>query len=168
MLTSILTVIFPTLIGGGSQLVTNYLHPNWLGYYNNLKKPKLNPPNSIFGPVWTVLYLFMGFSLLLISNNDKVDNFIKLITISIFILQLFLNFIWSIFFFGKKELLIAFYDILVLDLSVSVLLILLFKFFSLTSAMLIFPYLCWISFATYLNFMVYYLNRDVKENVKKN
>lgn len=125
-------------------------------WYSHLNKPFFNPPNWIFGPVWTILYLLMGISLYLVWNkglkNMNVNKAIK-----IFLLQLVLNFLWSLVFFGLHLPLAAFLTIIALWISIFYTM-LLFKKISKSAYLLLYPYIVWVSFASILNFFVAILN----------
>jgi translocator protein len=123
-------------------------------WYVTLNKPFFNPPHWLFGPVWITLYLLMGISLYLIWNNDGKDSKSALIVFSI---QLGLNTLWSLLFFGLKNPLLAFIEIILLWLFI-VLTILFFYQKSKTASFLLIPYLLWVSFASVLNFSIFYLN----------
>ncbi len=125
-------------------------------WYKTILKPALNPPSWIFGPVWTTLYALMGAALFLIWRKgfEKKEHRRALI---LFGFQLFLNAIWSIIFFGLHSPFWALVDILALWFSILATLILFFKI-SRAATYLLIPYLAWVSFATYLNFMIWMLN----------
>lgn len=127
---------------------------NW---YPFLNKPWFNPPNWIFGPVWSLLYLLMAISLYLIWKKGLFTK--KKITTAgaIFFVQLFLNFLWSIIFFGLKNPLLALADIVVLWTAIF---ITIKHFYRLdkTAAYLLIPYLLWVSFAIILNLSIVFLN----------
>ena len=120
------------------------------GWYKDLNKPSFNPPNYLFGPVWTVLYILMGVALYFIwtSNNKTALIF--------FIAQLVLNFAWSFLFFQLKNPLIAFIEILIL-LVVIIATVITARNSVVTY--LFIPYILWVSFATILNASIYWLNR---------
>jgi translocator protein len=120
-----------------------------------LNKPSLNPPNYIFAPVWTILYTLMGISLYIVLKKAKEADKFKLV--GIFILQLILNFFWSIIFFKLHHLGIALIEILMMWASIVAMLILFYKTSKLASLMNI-PYLLWVSFATILNYSICILN----------
>jgi benzodiazapine receptor len=124
------------------------------GWYSRQKKPGFNPPNWIFGPVWTLLYLLMGISLYLVLISGKGTT----LAIIIFSIQLFLNLIWSAIFFGMKKPFFAFIEIIFLWLSILIN-ILVFYGISKASSYLLIPYLLWVSFAAILNFSIWRLNR---------
>ncbi|MBI3036152.1 tryptophan-rich sensory protein [Candidatus Woesearchaeota archaeon] len=127
-------------------------------WYATLQKPSFNPPGWVFGPVWTLLYLLMGISFYLIWN--KSDNFRKKgakVAASAFGIQLALNVLWSLLFFGLKSPIAAFVCIVALWLAVLVT-IMKFNRISKAAAMLLMPYLLWVSFAALLNFSIVLLN----------
>lgn len=124
---------------------------NW---YLTLNKPSFNPPNWIFGPVWTILYLLMGISLYLIWKNY---NKISRTAIILFSIQLTLNLLWTILFFGLKNVLFAFIEIIILWIFILLTIITFYKQ-SKTAAFLLIPYIVWVSFAAILNFSILYLN----------
>ncbi len=127
--------------------------PTW---YAALNKPALNPPNWIFGPVWTVLYLMMGISLFIIWKEGLKNKIIKSAFI-IFMIQLILNTIWSIVFFGMQS---PAGGLLIIILLWIMILVTILKFMKISrvAGILLIPYLLWVSFATYLNYSIFKLN----------
>ncbi|MDT2828993.1 tryptophan-rich sensory protein [Enterococcus viikkiensis] len=123
--------------------------------YAQLNKPPLAPPGSIVGIVWAVLYALIGLSLFLIIDSKERRK--KTYAFSLFGIQLVLNFIWSIIFFGGTHFWIASFISLLLLISI-VLSIREFRFFSNVAMMCFIPYLLWIIFATYLSFGLAILN----------
>lgn len=129
-------------------------------WYKNLKKPKFQPPSWIFGPVWTVLYIFMFLALFLIiiENNLQTSN-LKIICVTLFLLQLILNFSWTPVFFVRKNLKGAFLLCIFLAFAVALTTFTFFYAFAI-SGLLMLPYLIWSIFATYLSGAIWLLNRD--------
>lgn len=121
--------------------------------YQELNKPFLSPPGYVFPIVWTVLYTLMGVSLYLVSeeSGDKKKSYI------IYIVQLILNSLWTLFYFGLDMKLFAFFILIGLIISV-ILMILEFRKLNKTAAYLQIPYLIWLIFAGYLNLSTYLLN----------
>lgn len=120
-------------------------------WYPTLTKPFFNPPNWIFGPVWTTLYFLMGVSLYLVWKKKKTE-------LKWFWIQLILNSLWSVTFFGLKNLIAAF--IIIISLWISIFLTIdAFTKINKTSAYLLYPYLAWVSFALILNLSIVILNR---------
>ncbi|MBI3070147.1 MAG: tryptophan-rich sensory protein [Candidatus Levybacteria bacterium] len=126
--------------------------PTW---YATLNKPILSPPNWVFGPVWTTLYIMMGVALYLVwTSKSKV----KQNALNLFFVQLGLNALWSIIFFGLHSPFLALLAIVALWLLI-VLTMRAFFGINKTSGWLLVPYLAWVSFATYLNYSIWALNR---------
>jgi len=121
------------------------------GWYATLQKPSFSPPNFLFAPVWTTLYILMGISLALILNKKNKTAII------FFVVQLVLNSLWSILFFGLKSPKLAFVEIIFLWLAI---LITILKFFKISklAGWLFVPYLLWVSFASFLNLTIVKLN----------
>jgi translocator protein len=126
-------------------------------WYQTLNKPFFSPPNYVFGPIWTTLYALMGISIFLILEK-KIKSKQKNNLIYLFSLQLFLNFLWSIIFFGLHLPLLAFLEIVLLWGSI---LILIIKFWKVSkpASYLLMPYLLWVSIASVLNAAIVILNR---------
>jgi tryptophan-rich sensory protein len=133
-----------------------FTSPAIKGWYSNLNKPSFNPPNWIFGPVWTALYLLMGISLFLVWKKYNGDSNIK-IALTIFFFQLVLNTLWSIMFFGLRNPVAGFIVIVVLWIAILLTIISFYKY-SITASMLLIPYILWVSFATVLNYYLWKLN----------
>lgn len=125
-------------------------------WYSNLIKPAFTPPAAIFSPVWIFLYATLLVSLILFSVKPAYEN--KLSGYLCFVTQMLLNLIWSPVFFYFKNIGLAFIIIILLDIFV-ILTIKRFFTVSKTAAVILFPYLIWISFATYLNTGFFILNR---------
>ena len=134
--------------------------PTW---YAGLVKPALNPPAWVFGPAWTTLYALMGISLFLVwkQHSNILENVRMLRTwrigVAAFFVQLFLNTIWSIIFFGLQSPGWALVDIVLLWLAI-VWTIAVFYKISKPAAYLLVPHLLWVSFALYLNYSILVLN----------
>jgi translocator protein len=125
-------------------------------WYLTLNKPFFNPPGWLFGPVWVILYFLMGISLYIIWDKGIKSSKSK-IALSVFGLQLILNSLWSILFFGLKSPLLAFIEIIFLWITI-ILTIICFNRISKSASYLLIPYILWVSFAAILNFSIYYLN----------
>jgi benzodiazapine receptor len=124
-------------------------------WYTALSKPSWNPPNWLFGPVWSVLYLLMAISVWLVWKKEGFQA--AFIPLSIFLLQLILNAAWSWLFFGLHELGIAFIEIMVLWLSILVCIIMFWRMVPISGILLV-PYLLWVTFASILNYTLWQLN----------
>ncbi len=126
------------------------------GWYATLQKPSFNPPAWLFAPAWTILYLLMGISLFLVWQKGWEKKEIKQ-AITIFAVQLTLNSLWSILFFGFRQPLWALAEIVTLWLFI-LLTILKFKKINPAAGLLLVPYLIWVSFAALLNYFIFLLN----------
>ncbi|MGZ3902653.1 MAG: TspO/MBR family protein [Bacteroidia bacterium] len=126
------------------------------GWYLTLNKPFFNPPNYLFGPVWTLLYILMGISLYLIIKAPKSIEKPK--AYILFFIQLMLNFFWSFIFFLFQSPLYASIEIIVLWLFI-ISMIIQFTKISKVAAWINIPYLAWVSFATCLSVSIYLLNK---------
>lgn len=149
----IASIVISFAAGAIGNLVTIPNIPTW---YAALEKPLLNPPNFVFGPVWSVLYLLMAISLYLVWTN-KASGSKKRVAYAAFITQLVLNTVWSLVFFGlhSPELGIL---VIMLLIGAIVATIVTFRRFSKPAAYLLLPYLLWVCFAAYLTIGVAILN----------
>ena len=129
---------------------------NITSWYIDLNKPLLNPPNWVFGPVWITLYFLMGIALFLVWNKGLQSRFNRN-AIILFMVQLLLNSLWSIVFFGLHQLLFSIFVIVLLWLLIFINIVQ-FGRISKTAAYLLVPYILWVSFASYLNIAIYILN----------
>ena len=145
-------ILICLLIGAIGGIATASGVTTW---YTTLNKPFFNPPNYLFGPVWTLLYLLMGISIYLVITNSESKQRKK--AVFIFILQLFLNFWWSFIFFKFQCVGIALIEIIIMWTSI-LYMIIVFRKVNKPAAYLQIPYLMWVSFATILNASIYYLN----------
>lgn len=147
-----IAVLLPLAVGGVSGLLTSSGVSSW---YTTLEKPLLNPPSFVFGPVWTILYIMMGISLYLVWNNRNSHD--KQFLFKLFGFQITLNFLWSIFFFGLENPILAFIDIVLLWCFILANIIYFYKVSKLAGWLLV-PYILWVSFASYLNLSIVLLN----------
>ncbi|MBU0580517.1 MAG: tryptophan-rich sensory protein [Candidatus Margulisbacteria bacterium] len=136
------------------SLFTSAAIPAW---YVTLNKASFNPPNWLFAPVWTILYLMMGIAMgLIISTKIKEKDLTKNIYF-LFIAQLVLNMLWSIIFFGFKLPMVAFVEILILW-GFILATIRVFGRVNIIAAYMLIPYAFWVTFASILNFYIVILN----------
>ena len=136
------------------SLFTREAVTNW---YANLNKPIFTPPNWLFGPVWTILYLLMAISAFIVWQKGLARPAVR-IALTIYLIQLILNALWSVIFFGLKMPWLSFIEILLL-LTAIILTIFAFARVSITAAVLLVPYILWTSFAAVLNLSIWLLNR---------
>lgn len=149
----VVAVVVTQLAGIIGSLFTFSAIPTW---YATLTKPELNPPSWIFGPVWTTLYLLMGVSAFLIWQKGWARKDVK-IALSVYGVQLVLNALWSIVFFGMQNPGLALVNIALLFVSIVATMVLFYKI-SRPAMYLLIPYILWVSFALYLNYAIYALN----------
>ena len=126
-------------------------------FYKTLQLPPLAPPGWVFPVAWTLLYALMGIAAYLVYQSDT-DKKQKNNALTVYGIQLFVNFMWSIVFFNLKWLGFSIVVILLLDLLI-IIMISLFYNINKYAAYLLLPYLAWALFATYLNIGIYYLNK---------
>jgi len=141
------------LVGFLSSFATQSSVNSW---YLTLNKPSFNPPNWVFAPVWTVLYILMGIAAGLVWAKGYYHLWVKT-ALYHFVFQLLLNALWSVVFFGLKNPFIA----LLIITGLNVLLLFTFKSFKVAdtkAAYLLLPCMVWVGFATVLNFAIWYLN----------
>lgn len=144
-------VVCFTAAGIGS-LVTNSSVKTW---YSQLNRPAWTPPNWIFAPVWTTLYLMMAISAWLVWRgwNWSAARF----ALVLFGIQLALNILWSVVFFGWRKVGPAFAEILLLWMMIIATTVAFYPL-SLLAAWLLLPYVVWVAFASYLNFRIWQMN----------
>jgi len=152
----IVAVVVSELAGIIGSIFTSPAIPEW---YAGLVKPALNPPSWVFAPVWIALYALMGISLYLVWKSDPaiVDPTLRKKGIALFFIQLALNSLWSILFFGMKNPFLAFAEIIFLWIAILGT-IFVFSNISKKAAWLLIPYILWVSFAAYLNYSIMMLN----------
>lgn len=127
--------------------------PTW---YATLAKPTISPPNWVFGPIWTTLYILMAVAVWLVYLKGWGHPGVKA-ALAVYALQLVLNALWSYLFFGMHALGVAFVELVVLWLSIATTMYLFYAIAPL-AAVLLAPYLAWVSFAGYLNYLLWTLN----------
>jgi tryptophan-rich sensory protein len=141
-------------VGGLSGFATARGVAEW---YPTLIKPSFNPPSWIFGPVWTVLYVMMGIAAFLVWKRGFGSDGVKLALV-VFAVQLMLNGLWSVLFFGMRAPGWALAEIVLLWLAIAVT-VFAFRKVDPVAGWLLVPYWAWVSFATVLNASLWWLNR---------
>jgi len=149
----VISLILPQLAGGIGALFTT---PSVTSWYGTITKPSFNPPSWVFGPVWTTLFVLMGIALYLVWQQGTKRPQVRY-ALAIFGVQLVLNTLWSIIFFGLHSPGGALIEIAFLWLAIAAT-IFAFAKMSKTAAWLLAPYLAWVSFAAFLNFTIWRLN----------
>lgn len=150
--TLVIALILPLLVGG----ISAFLSMKGMAMYGEMAKPPLSPPPWVFSVAWTILYLLMGLASYLIMGSSKSPG-IKTLALSIYGIQLVLNFMWSIIFFRWEEYLAAFIWLVVLWIAVIICAVMFYKI-NKVAAWLIIPYVLWLTFAGYLNLGAYILS----------
>lgn len=147
------SILILQLSGGLGAIFTFASVANW---YPTLNKPFFTPPSWLFAPVWTLLYILIGVSFYLIwqkgLKKPEIKNALK-----VFGIQLVLNILWSVFFFGLRAPILGLIDIFVLNYSIY-LTIIKFKKINPLASHLLYPYFAWVIFATLLNLSIVILN----------
>ncbi len=152
----IISVGLPVVVGGLSGFATARGVSTW---YPTLVKPSFNPPAWVFGPVWTVLYIMMGVAAFLVWSRGVDTEGVKA-ALTAFAIQLALNGLWSILFFGMQQPGWALVEILVLWTAIGAT-VWLFWRVAPAAGVLLLPYWAWVSFASILNASLWWLNRPV-------
>ena len=149
----LISVVVCLLAGGVGSVITQTSVNTW---YATLNKPVFNPPNWLFGPVWTVLFILMGISAGIVWNKGFYHKWVKT-ALYHFEFQLLLNVAWSLVFFGLRNVFAA----LLIVVSLFILLLFTYKRFKVVNvkaAYLLVPYILWVVFASILNFSIWQLN----------
>jgi len=149
----IISILITEAIAVTASIFTISQIPVW---YTALNKPSFNPPNWLFGPVWTILYILIAIAAYLVWQRRNDSELYQKARIA-YVVQLILNFAWSAVFFGMHQVLGALVVIGLLWISI-VVIIYYFSKFNKLAAWLLVPYLLWVSFASVLNLYIYLLN----------
>lgn len=151
----VISIAIPLAVGSIAGLFTR---PEIAGWYQTIEKPSWQPPNWVFGPVWTVLYIMMGVSLYLVWKSN-VQAKQKRKAVVLWIIQLVFNFFWSYIFFRQHQIDWALGEIIVLWLFI---LLTIFSFVRINklAAWLLVPYISWVTFASILTYTIYQLNQS--------
>ncbi len=146
------SIALPLIIGFAGSLFTRPAVDSW---FATLKKPIFAPPNWLFAPAWTLLYIMMGIAFYLIWQQGYS---VKLrLAFAVYALQLILNLLWSLFFFGLHNPLLGFADIIILWIVVLINIILFYRLRR-AAGLLLIPYILWLTFASVLNLSIMILN----------
>ncbi len=148
----LICLAIPLGVGGLSALISR----NGYKAFSQLNQPPLSPPAWLFPVVWTALYLIMGYSLYLVLTSGSGNSIIGQ-SVALFGLQLFFNFLWSIFFFNLSLYYFSFGWLIVLWGLIFAMVVSFYRA-SRTAALINIPYLIWVAFAGYLNLGIAILN----------
>ena len=155
---NILKLVASILICQAAGFVGSFFtSPAIPGWYAGIDKPSFTPPNWVFAPVWTALYVLMGVALFLVWRKGMDAPGVK-VAVVVFVIQLILNAVWTPAFFGLRSPLAGLFIIAFMWVAI---LLTIIKFFPISrpAALLLIPYIAWVSFATVLNAYLYALNR---------
>ena len=150
----LIALAVPLAVGGLAGYATSSGVATW---YPTLAKPSFNPPAWVFGPVWTVLYLMMGVAAYLVWRIGTGTAGVRL-ALAVFLLQLVLNGLWSLLFFGLRSPGLALVDIALLWVAIGAAVWLFWRVVP-AAGLLLLPYWAWVSFAAVLNGSIWSLNR---------
>ena len=164
LLRLVVSIAIPLIAGAVGAIFTSESIATW---YQTIEKPSFTPPNWLFGPVWTTLYVLMGLSLFLVwrglTSSTITTTFlenrrsVKIVTFIAFGTQLILNVLWSFLFFGLRSPQLAFAEIMMLLASIAVTIVI-FSKISKLAAVLMLPYAGWVTLASFLNLQIWLLN----------
>lgn len=154
LIKAIICILLCLSAGGIGSAFTASAIPGW---YSTLVKPSFSPPSWLFAPVWTLLYLMMGLAAAIVWQKGLQNPPVRTALVA-FLLQLILNMVWSVLFFGLRSPLYGFVDILFLWVMILVT-IAHFSKVSTPAAVLLIPYILWVTFASGLNLGIFLLNQ---------
>lgn len=154
--TLMLALFIPLVVGAASAALT----ARQMAAYGSMSKPPLSPPAWVFSVAWTILYIIMGLASYFVFTSENQDKS-RTSALFLYMLQLVMNFMWSIIFFGWTMYMLAFIWLLIMW---GIVIICAFCFFSIkkTAGYLMIPYILWLTFAAYLNLGAYLLSRGSK------
>lgn len=147
----LIALAIPLAVGGLATLLSG-----GMGDYRDLTQPPLSPPGWVFPIVWSALYLLMGYASYRVYQSGAPAQAIRR-ALTLYGIQLLLNFLWPIVFFGFEWYLAAFFVLVALWIAIF-LTMRAFSAIDETAGDLLIPYILWVSFAGYLNLGVYFLN----------
>lgn len=149
----VVNIALPLAVGAIGAFFTATSVKTW---YTTLAKPSFNPPNSIFPPVWTSIFILMGISAYLVwQRRDTVAHFPR--TIALYLIQLIMNLMWSFIFFYAHQIGVALVEIVFLLVIIIINATVFYKINKLAGLLFI-PYILWVSFATVLTYNIFTLN----------
>jgi tryptophan-rich sensory protein len=148
---AVISIAIPQLVAAAGAYFTITGRGSW---YEAIERPEWNPPNWVFGPVWTLLYILMGIAFYLVWKSGKPAR----LAMILWCVQLGLNFLWSYLFFGQHQIGWALVEIIALWLAI---LATIFAFAKINkgASWLLVPYISWVSFAAILNYAIWIMNR---------
>lgn len=158
MQTKVKPYFISIIIALGIGILSSFFTADNMGIYSEIITPPLAPPAAIFPIVWTILYVLMGVSAAIIYTDFYASVPERKSALYTYVLSLVVNFFWSIIFFNSKGYLLAVFWLMLLIFLI-VRTIMKYNSISPIAAALQIPYLIWSTFALYLSFAIWYLNR---------
>jgi len=150
----LLNILIPMIFGAIGGFITVRSVHTW---YPGIQKPSFNPPDWLFGPVWSTLFILIGIAAYLVWNKrEQIAHFPR--TMAIYFIQLILNLLWSFFFFYTHQIGAALIEIIALLMAIMVNAIAFYKIDK-TAGLLFIPYFLWVSFAAFLTYNIFILNQ---------
>lgn len=150
--------VIPLLVFAVAAVGTLFTTPNLAIWYKTLTLPAFAPAGQIIGLIWTILYVLIAVSIVLFWNNVEHDRIASMI-LGIFAVNGFLNVFWSFVFFSAHLVYAALFVSAAMALTIYLLIYLIYKSSLRTSAYLLIPYAAWVTFATYLSYVIFTLNK---------
>jgi len=150
----VINLLIPLFFGVLGGMITINAVKTW---YPGIQKPSFNPPNWLFGPVWSTLFIIIGISAYLVwVKRDQIIHFPR--TVAVYFIQLILNLAWSFLFFYNHLIGAALIEIIALLVVILINGIMFYKIDK-TAGLLFIPYFLWVSFATFLTYNIFILNQ---------
>lgn len=150
----IIGILIPLAVGSLSAFFTR----NSMDLYQTIVKPALAPPAIVFPIVWSILYILMGVGSAIVYNSNTASEKEKKNALLIYAVQLAFNFLWSIIFFNLRTFGFSLVWLIVLWVLILIMIIRFVRISCPVAGLLQIPYLLWVTFAGYLNYMIYTLN----------
>lgn len=148
-----INLLIPFIFAGLGGLITVKSVNTW---YPTIQKPAFNPPNWLFGPVWSILFLLIGIAAYRIwTKKAQIAHFPR--TVAVYFIQLILNLGWSFFFFYAHQIGAALIEVFVLLIAIIINGLVFYKIDK-TAGLLFIPYFLWVSFASFLTYSIFMLN----------
>lgn len=149
----LVNLAIPLLFGYAGNALNNHDVDTW---YPQLNKPSFNPPDAVFGPVWTTIYVLLGIAAYLVwQRRDQIKHLPR--TIAVYFIQLVLNLFWTFLFFYSHLIGACLFEILALLIAVVINAWMFYKVHKIAGLLLV-PYILWVSFASVLTYNIYLLN----------
>jgi tryptophan-rich sensory protein len=150
----VINLLIPLFFGVLGGLITINSVKTW---YPGIQKPSFNPPNWLFGPVWSTLFIIIGISAYLVwMRRERIVHFPRMV--AIYFIQLILNLFWSFLFFYSHLIGAALIEIIALLVAILINGIMFYKIDKIAGLLFI-PYFLWVSFATFLTYNIFILNQ---------